>query len=88
MSDFDAKKEANDFSCAYGVKRDAVELLLTRCRDATEEADIKAVCVSCYTVGPPTRIDELTGWWHKTDLPHPCKAGPIHERRHPTGAHR
>ena len=40
---FDVETEANSFSCAYGVSRDAVQRLLTRAIEDTEEEDIKAV---------------------------------------------
>lgn len=64
-----------------GVIDDLVQEARDDTRDATEQADIEAVCVSCYTGGSPTRIDELTGWWHKGDFqPHKCKASDILER--------
>ena len=72
MSDFDVEKEAERFTKAKGMGMPTipemvphsfygqVHDLLTRCRDATEEADIKAVCPEYCGRGcpptPPTRM--------------------------------
>ena len=59
--------------------------LLNRCRDATEGADIKAVCCLCE-LGIP--VAEIGGEWMHPDPDDEtdrtwmiCDATPIHERR-------
>ena len=44
---FDVKEEANDFSCAYGVKREAVEALLNRARADAVEATVGECADDC-----------------------------------------
>ena len=57
---------------------------LTRCRDAAEEADVKAVCWECHE-GRKLGWREsavVPNWYHDTLRgAESCTASPIHERR-------
>lgn len=89
MSDFDIKEEAEALLCQLPHRDTAarVALLLdfaTRLRDATEEADIKAMCSLCE---PEIPVAEIDGEWMHSDPDDEterawmiCDATPIRER--------
>ena len=89
MSDFDVEKEADkicgDLVCCR-TSANMMPILVdfaARCRDATEEADIKLMCgLCCLCDNPPLRV--LAGHWEHEIPQAPtryCNASRLHERR-------
>lgn len=84
---FDIEKEAEQFRKDHGlaayVSLGDIEDFARRLRDATEQADAKAMCWRCRVHSFPI-LKQYSGGegeldWHHGD--YPCCADAIHERR-------
>lgn len=71
-------KEPGELPHVCTERQSVLEALLTRCRDATEEADIKAVCNACSLGQVPVQSPDDNWWLHGDDL---CDASGIHHER-------